>query len=105
LRGALLQGRLEVRAAAESRFSQAYRVIADVHANIDAQAVLRKRSLGVDNMFVSVRSAGPNPRECVQRLAALPNASYVRGNHDHAIGTGVFSDGMNALARSCADWT
>jgi diadenosine tetraphosphatase ApaH/serine/threonine PP2A family protein phosphatase len=84
-------------------------VIADVHANIEAlEAVLQEaKSLGVDGYVFAGDAVGygPNPRECVQRLAELPNARYVRGNHDHAIGTGIFSVGMNGLARSCADWT
>jgi len=84
-------------------------VFGDVHANKPAlDAVLRECArVGVDNyLFLGdVVGYGPHPRECVQALAELPNALFVRGNHDHAIGTGVFREGMNQLARSCADWT
>lgn len=84
-------------------------VLADIHANIIAfEAVLAEcERLEVDSYIFlgDVVGYGPNPKECVQRLAELPDAKYVRGNHDHAIGTGVFKDGMNRTARSCAGWT
>ena len=84
-------------------------VIADVHGNSEAlDAVLAKcKELSVDN-FIFVGDAvgyGPDPKGCIQRLAELPNTRYVRGNHDHTIGTGLLKDGMNGLARSCASWT
>ena len=84
-------------------------VIADVHGNIDAlDAVLGEcRENGIDS-FLFLGDAvgyGPNPKECVQRLAELPNAQYVRGNHDHWIGTGVLRDGMSKLARYSSNWT
>ena len=84
-------------------------VIADVHGNVVAlDAVLSECArLGVDSYIFAGDAVGygPNPRECVQRLAELPNAHVVRGNHDHAIGIGVFKEGMNRQARSCANWT
>jgi len=84
-------------------------IIADVHGNSAAlNAVLSEcAELDIDSYIFAGDAVGygPNPRECVQRLAELPNAQFVRGNHDHAIGTGVFKEGMNRLARSCADWT
>jgi diadenosine tetraphosphatase ApaH/serine/threonine PP2A family protein phosphatase len=84
-------------------------VFADVHGNLAAlDAVLERCSdLGVDSyLFLGdAVGYGPFPRECVQRLATLPSARFVRGNHDHAVGTGVLRDGMNPLARTCAEWT
>lgn len=89
--------------------SQRTAIIADVHGNsVALDAVLREcKESGVDS-YIFVGDAvgyGPDPKGCVQRLAELPNAQYVRGNHDHAIGSGVLRDGMNSLARSCTNWT
>lgn len=84
-------------------------VIADVHGNAFAlDAVLEAcKDHGVDSyLFLGdAVGYGPQPKECIQKLAELPNAMFVRGNHDHAIGTGVLKEGMNRLARSCAEWT
>src|SRR5690606_28591274 len=40
-----------------------------------------------------------------RRLAELPRAHLIRGNHDHAIAANRFELGMNSLARQCAEWT
>ncbi|NIR60226.1 MAG: hypothetical protein GWO02_12270, partial [Gammaproteobacteria bacterium] len=81
----------------------------DVHGNLPAlEAVLEKcRSLEVDSyLFLGdAVGYGPFPRECVRRLAELPDATFIRGNHDHALGTRNAGEGMNRLARSCAEWT
>jgi diadenosine tetraphosphatase ApaH/serine/threonine PP2A family protein phosphatase len=84
-------------------------IIADVHGNLSAlNAVLDEcGELGADS-YIFLGDAvgyGPNPKQCIEKLAELPNASYVRGNHDHGISIGVFSDGMNGVARQCAEWT
>lgn len=60
-------------------------VIADLHANLPAlDAVLGQ--VGDDyDQFVHLGDAiacGPFPRECLERLAALPRALHLRGNHD-----------------------
>lgn len=84
-------------------------VLADVHGNLPAlEATLKAaRELGADSyLFLGdAVGYGPHPAECVARLAELPNASFVRGNHDHAVGTGRLEVGMNGLARRCAEWT
>lgn len=84
-------------------------VMADVHANLPAlEATIRSaRERGADGFLFlgDVVGYGPHPRECIQRLAELPNAVLVRGNHDHAIGSGTFDPGMNGVAQVCARWT
>jgi diadenosine tetraphosphatase ApaH/serine/threonine PP2A family protein phosphatase len=84
-------------------------VLADVHANEPAlDAVLADaRARGADS-FLFLGDAvgyGPHPSACVARLAELEAATFVRGNHDHAIATGAFELGMNSLARRSAQWT
>jgi len=84
-------------------------VLADVHGNLAAlEAVLDDaHKHGADRFLFlgDVVGYGPEPGACVRRLAELPNATLVRGNHDHAIATGRFDLGMNSLARECAAWT
>jgi len=84
-------------------------IIADVHANsVALDAVLAEtRELGADS-YIFLGDAvgyGPKPKECIQRLAELPNTHFVRGNHDHAISIGVYKEGMNGVARRCAQWS
>jgi diadenosine tetraphosphatase ApaH/serine/threonine PP2A family protein phosphatase len=84
-------------------------VLADVHANLPAlQAVVAAaRERGVER-FLFLGDAvgyGPHPAECVDLLASLPDAIYVRGNHDHAIATGKLDAAMNRLALASAEWT
>jgi diadenosine tetraphosphatase ApaH/serine/threonine PP2A family protein phosphatase len=84
-------------------------VLADVHANLPAlEAVLTEaRARGADSyLFLGdAIGYGPFPAECIRVLAELPSAVLVRGNHDHAIATGHFEQGMNSLARQTAEWT
>ncbi len=84
-------------------------VLADVHGNLPAlEAVLDDaRRRGADGyLFLGdAVGYGPQPAECVRRLAELPRAVLVRGNHDHAVATGRLDWGMNSLARECAQWT
>ncbi|MFW5920417.1 MAG: metallophosphoesterase family protein, partial [Polyangiales bacterium] len=84
-------------------------VLADVHGNLPAlEAVLRDAEREGADSFLFLGDAvgyGPHPLECVARLADLRRAIWIRGNHDHAIGTGALEEGMNRLARECALWT
>jgi len=111
-RTALVEG---LRTAASRRPSSAFCatkllcVLADVHGNLPAlDAVLqRARELGAGG-YIFLGDAvgyGPHPRECIARLAELPNLVSVKGNHDHCIGTRCLDWGMNGLARLCAKWT
>jgi len=84
-------------------------VLADVHANAAAlDAVLADaRAHGADR-FLFLGDAigyGPDPAYCIRRLAELPRALLIRGNHDHAIASHKLELGMNSLARACAEWT
>lgn len=84
-------------------------VIADVHANGAAlDAVLADARAHGAERFLFLGDAigyGPDPAYCIRRLAELPHARLIRGNHDHAIAHDRFELGMNSLARECAAWT
>jgi diadenosine tetraphosphatase ApaH/serine/threonine PP2A family protein phosphatase len=84
-------------------------VLADVHGNLPAlEAVLTAAEASGADSYLFLGDAvgyGPWPAECVARLAELPQAVWVRGNHDHAAATGEISLGMNRLARLTATWT
>lgn len=84
-------------------------VLADVHANLPAlEAVLAAAKAHGATSYLFLGDAvgyGPHPKACVERLAELGATSLVKGNHDHAIGSGRFDFGMNRLARACAEWT
>jgi diadenosine tetraphosphatase ApaH/serine/threonine PP2A family protein phosphatase len=84
-------------------------IFADVHANLPAlDAVLRAADeLGVDDLLFlgDVVGYGPFPGECIERLANLPRAVLLRGNHDQMVATGIPEDGANRIARQAAQWT
>lgn len=84
-------------------------VMADIHGNLSAlDAVLRDAYANGVNTYLFLGDAvgyGPEPAQCVRRLAELPRATCIRGNHDHAIASGNIEPGMNSLARECAGWT
>lgn len=84
-------------------------VFADVHANVPAlDAVLAfTKQAGVDGyLFLGdVVSYGPFPRQCLQRIAELPNCWLLRGNHDNTSGSGLPENGSNRIARTMDMWT
>lgn len=84
-------------------------LIADVHSNLAAlQAVLASAKTQGADSYLFLGDAvgyGPEPKACVQVLAELPRAVFVRGNHDHGIANGQLETGMHAVARESAEWT
>lgn len=91
-------------------------VLYDVHGNLPAlEAVLADaRAAGADRFVLGgdYCAEGPWPRETLERLQALPEASWIRGNTDRALlgdddllgpdGPLVFARG--ALARDQVEW-
>ena len=68
-------------------------ILSDIHGNIEAlNAVLRDiDSLGrVDEYWIlgDLAALGPSPTQALQRIAALPSASIIRGNTDRYVCTG-----------------
>ena len=84
-------------------------IMADIHSNLEALlAVLNVvKTLNVDEYYIlgDIVGYGANPRECLEIVGNLPNATIIRGNHDDNIATGIFEEGINRLARESAIWT
>ena len=73
-------------------------VITDIHGNTTAlDAVLADTaSVGIDAWWVlgDLVAIGPDPAGVVDRLHALPNATFVRGNTERYLGRGYDRHGM-----------
>ncbi len=84
-------------------------VLSDVHGNLPAlDAVLEAaKEWNVDSFLFlgDVVGYGPYPRACIQRLTELPNAQFIKGNHDHIVSTGELDLSNNPLARETHEWT
>ncbi|MFO0875880.1 MAG: metallophosphoesterase family protein [Gemmataceae bacterium] len=84
-------------------------LFADVHGNKHAlEAVLSAcKEMRVDS-FLFLGDAvgyGAFPAWCIQRLAELPNAILLRGNHDDMVSRGEVDESSNRIAREAAAWT
>jgi diadenosine tetraphosphatase ApaH/serine/threonine PP2A family protein phosphatase len=84
-----------------------YRVISDVHANLEALEAVLQQPEAVDRTLVlgDVIGYGADPNAVVERLRALDAVTFIRGNHDK-VGTGLEPvTGFNHLARHAIEWT
>ncbi len=83
-------------------------ILGDVHANLPAlQAVLTEvRHRGIKRLFVlgDLVGYGPHPEACLALLKSV-GAISLRGNHDHAIGSGKMVRSMTSSSSWTADWT
>ena len=75
-------------------------LISDVHANLTAlEAVLADAgSFDAAWCLGDLVGYGPDPNECVERVAALPNLQCVMGNHDAAALRRIEIDAFNPEA-------
>jgi predicted phosphodiesterase len=84
-------------------------VFADVHGNFPAlERVLKEaRKHGADSyLFLGdIVSYGPFPHQCIELLANMEDIIYLRGNHDHTVGTGIPENGSNRIAKEVDMWT
>lgn len=82
-------------------------LISDVHANLTAlEAVLADAgSFDAAWCLGDLVGYGPDPNECVERVAALPNLQCVMGNHDAAALRRIEIDAFNPEARAALLWT
>ncbi len=82
-------------------------LISDVHANLTAlEAVLTDAgSFDATWCLGDLVGYGPDPNECVERVAALPNLQCVMGNHDAAALRLIEIDAFNPEARAALVWT
>lgn len=88
--------------------AKAFALIADVHANLPALeavlAALRERNIEEGLVLGDIVGYGPHPGECIERLKDAGFA-VLKGNHDHAVSTGLFQGGFSANARWVAQWS
>jgi len=83
-------------------------ILADVHANLPALEVVltEVRHRGIERIFVlgDLVGYGPHPKECIDLLREAGVIS-LRGNHDHAVGTGDMVLSMTSSSTWTANWT
>jgi len=84
-----------------------YLVISDVHANLEALDAVLAAAGHHDHALVlgDLVGYGADPNAVIDRVRALPSATFIRGNHDK-VGAGLENtDGFNYLARHAITWT
>jgi putative phosphoesterase len=83
-------------------------ILADIHGNLTAlDAILHDIELrgGVDGFWIlgDLCAIGIEPARVLERLSALPNATFVRGNVDRFVLTGERPDPTPAMVRGNPD--
>ena len=84
-----------------------YLVLSDIHANIEALDAVLNAAGSYDHALVlgDLVGYGADPNAVIDRVRALPAATFIRGNHDK-VGAGLENtDGFNYLARHAISWT
>jgi len=84
-----------------------YLVISDIHANLEALDAVLRAAAAFDHALVlgDLVGYGADPNAVIDRVRSLPNATFIRGNHDK-VGSGLEStEGFNYLARQAIAWT
>ena len=84
-----------------------YLVISDIHANLEALDAVLTAAGRYDHVLVlgDFVGYGADPNAVIDRVRALPAATFIRGNHDK-VGAGLENtDGFNYLARHAISWT
>lgn len=88
--------------------SSKFALLADVHANLPAlDAVLdalREHDVREALVLGDIVGYGPDPSACIDRLVDAGFA-VLKGNHDHAIATGIFQEGFSSMGRWVAQWS
>jgi len=83
-------------------------ILSDIHANLPAlKATLADIDRqGISRIFIlgDLVGYGPHPTECLELLQKRGLLS-LRGNHDHAIGTGNMVHSMTSSSSHIAEWT
>jgi diadenosine tetraphosphatase ApaH/serine/threonine PP2A family protein phosphatase len=82
-------------------------IISDIHANLTALEAVLKDAGPFDAAWClgDLVGYGPDPNECVERIAQLPNLQCILGNHDAAAVGIIEVDSFNPEARKSVLWT
>ncbi|MEK7384562.1 MAG: metallophosphoesterase family protein [Elusimicrobiota bacterium] len=86
-----------------------YGVFSDIHSNLEALKVVLEffKEAGAEGYLClgDLVGYGPDPEECVCRIAALPNLLAIAGNHDLAVIERFDLEWFNHYARAAVLWT
>ena len=89
--------------------SPVFALLADIHGNAPALECaleyLQRRGIDTGIILGDVVGYGPHPAQCIDMLRELAGWMLLRGNHDHAIGSGQTRKGVSAMARWTLDWS
>jgi diadenosine tetraphosphatase ApaH/serine/threonine PP2A family protein phosphatase len=82
-------------------------IISDIHANLTALEAVLADAGPFDAAWClgDLVGYGPEPNECVERIAQLPNLQCIIGNHDAAAVGNIEVDAFNPDARKTVLWT
>jgi diadenosine tetraphosphatase ApaH/serine/threonine PP2A family protein phosphatase len=82
-------------------------IISDIHANLTALEAVLADAGPVEAVWClgDLVGYGPDPNECVERIANLPNLQCILGNHDAAALRHIEVDTFNPEARTAILWT
>ncbi len=82
-------------------------IISDIHANLTALEAVLADACSYDATWClgDLVGYGPNPNECVERIAGLPNMQCIMGNHDAAAVDLIDVETFNLEARKAVLWT
>ena len=81
-------------------------IISDIHANLTALNAVLEDAEPFDRVWClgDLVGYGPDPNECIERVAALPGLKCVKGNHDAAILGEISISSFNYEARASLIW-
>ena len=84
-----------------------YLIISDIHANLEALDAVLAAADRYDHALVlgDLVGYGADPNAVVERVRALPAATFIRGNHDKVATRLASVEHFNHLARFAIQWT
>ena len=84
-----------------------YLILSDIHANLEALDAVLAAAGTYEHALVlgDLVGYGADPEAVVERVRALPSATFIRGNHDKAATRLASVEHFNHLARYAIQWT
>jgi diadenosine tetraphosphatase ApaH/serine/threonine PP2A family protein phosphatase len=82
-------------------------IISDIHANLTALEAVLADAGEFESVWClgDLVGYGPDPNECIERIAQLPNLQCIVGNHDAAAVGIIDVEAFNPDARKTVLWT